>query len=211
MSVASVARDFAGPPGLSWRPSDPVTLKNVSGLSDSGLCRATGTLPGHRYFPEGPETQWPWEMSVASVAWDFAGPPGLSKGPVTWWPWEMSVASVAQNFAGPTGLSRRPSDLVTLRNVSGLSGPGLSRRPSDPVTMRNVHGLRGPGLCWACTHCCTQWSTIELGICWKYVLYEYTVKSTLLKSILSDFISIPVFNDCISQLEAFKLTEVFYL
>ena len=31
---------------------------------------------------------------------------------------------------------------------------------------------------------CTQWSTIE---CWKYVLYEYTVKSTLLKSILSEF------------------------
>ena len=33
-------------------------------------------------------------------------------------------------------------------------------------------------------HGCTQWSKIELEMCWKYVLYAYTVKSTLLKSIL---------------------------
>ena len=33
---------------------------------------------------------------------------------------------------------------------------------------------------------CTQWSTIELEIiCWKYVLYEYTVTPSLLNSILS--------------------------
>ena len=36
---------------------------------------------------------------------------------------------------------------------------------------------------------CTEWSTIELKICWKYVLYEYTeytwIYSTLLISILS--------------------------
>ena len=35
---------------------------------------------------------------------------------------------------------------------------------------------------------CTQWSTIEVEICWKYVLYEYIVsKSTLLKLILSGY------------------------
>ena len=33
---------------------------------------------------------------------------------------------------------------------------------------------------------CTQWSPIELEICWKYVLYEYTVTPSLLNSILSD-------------------------
>ena len=32
---------------------------------------------------------------------------------------------------------------------------------------------------------CTQWSTIELEICWKYVLYEYRVTPSLLNSILS--------------------------
>ena len=44
---------------------------------------------------------------------------------------------------------------------------------------------------------CTKWSTIELEICWKYdVLYVYmyssyiyNIKSTLLKSILSDYYS----------------------
>ena len=41
---------------------------------------------------------------------------------------------------------------------------------------------------------CTQWSTIKLEICWKYVLYEYTVKSTLLKSILSEYNPIVTFN-----------------
>ena len=102
MSMASVAREFTGPPGLSQRPSDPVTPRNVSSLSGPGLCRATGTfpkaqwpsnhekcqwpqwpgtLPGHRDFPEGPVTRWPREMAVASVARDFAGPPGLSPRP----------------------------------------------------------------------------------------------------------------------------------
>ena len=66
------------------------------------------TLLGHRDFPEGPVTRWPREMSVASVARDFAGPPGLS---------------------------RRPSDLVTPRNVSGLSGPGLCRATRDNVIL----------------------------------------------------------------------------
>ena len=32
---------------------------------------------------------------------------------------------------------------------------------------------------------CTQWSSIELEICWKYVLYEYRVTPSLLNSILS--------------------------
>ena len=36
---------------------------------------------------------------------------------------------------------------------------------------------------------CTQWSTIELEICWKYVFYEYTVTPSLLNSILSGFTS----------------------
>ena len=61
---------------LSLRPSDPVTLRNVSGLSGPGPCQPPGlpkaqepgdpekcqwpqwprTLPGHRDFPKGPLT-----------------------------------------------------------------------------------------------------------------------------------------------------------
>ena len=52
MSVAAVARDIAGPPGLSQKPSDPVTLRNISGLSGPGLCRATGTFPTSQQSPK---------------------------------------------------------------------------------------------------------------------------------------------------------------
>ena len=151
MSKPSVAWDFVG--HLHF-PNCPVTLRNVSGLSGPGLWWATGSFPtvagtllGHLHlpnspatlknvigpglcqttgsFPNGPVTRWPLEISVASVACDFAG--ALAPFPnnqVTRWPWEMPVASVAQDFAWPLAFLQRPRDLVTLRNVSGLSGPG---------------------------------------------------------------------------------------
>ena len=199
MSKPSVARDFVG--HLHF-PNSPVTLRNVSGLSDPGLWWATGSFPtvagtllGHLHllnspatlknvigpglcqttgsFPNGPVTRWPLEISVASVACDFAGalapfpnnqvtrgdpekcqwpqwPRTLLghwhfyKGPETWWPWEMSVASVAQDIAGSPALSQQPSDPVTMKNVSGLSGlglcwvirtlPGHLHFPNSPVT-----------------------------------------------------------------------------
>ena len=59
MSVASVAQDFAGQWGLSWRPSDPVTLRNVSGLSGPGLCWATGTFPKAQWPGHPVKCQWP--------------------------------------------------------------------------------------------------------------------------------------------------------
>ena len=42
MSMASVASDFAGPLALPQHPSDPVTLRNVSGPH--------GPVPGHWHF-----------------------------------------------------------------------------------------------------------------------------------------------------------------
>ena len=94
-------------------PAEPVTLRNVIGL---GHCGATGTFPMYQW-PKGPEKcQWPVKLLCQ---WHF---PNV---PVTQWPWEMSVASLAWDITWPLALSQRPSDPMTQRYGSGLCGPRL--------------------------------------------------------------------------------------
>ena len=121
MSVASVAWDYAGSLALSKPPSDPVTLRNFSGLSGLGLCRATGTFPKSQEPGDPEKCQWLQWPGTLLGHWLF---PNV---PVTRLPWDMLVALVAWDIAGPLALSQCPSDPVTLRYVSGLSGLGLFR------------------------------------------------------------------------------------
>ena len=115
MSVTSVAWDIAG----------SCTFLTSQWLGDPEKCQWPQwpmTLPGNCHFPNGPVTQWTWDLSVASVATGLCQAtgtfptahwlghleicqwpqwPGTLPGhwhfpnsPVTRWPWEISEASV---------------------------------------------------------------------------------------------------------------------
>ena len=85
MSVASVTQDFAGPPGLSRRPIDPVTPRNVNGLSGPGLCQATGTFLKAQWAGDPEKWQWPqWPGTLPGYR-DFPHVPAKSQIWQNWW------------------------------------------------------------------------------------------------------------------------------
>ena len=142
-----VVWDPAKPPTLSQHPSDPVTLRNVSGLGGPGLCQAAWTIPSDPVTLRNIS-----DLSGSGHCW------ATGTFPMTQWPddhekclWPKWSGSLPGHWHFPNV----PVTLVTQRNVSGLSGPehcqatALSQCPRDPLTQKNVSGLSGPVLCQA--------------------------------------------------------------